>query len=77
MSRMECNLTSTLGEGSIADNEAFFLLPYDGDDWDTMADCHPLHTSSLVCRGICPPTYSFFSFAFMDVVHIMHIGSLR
>lgn len=32
MSPMECNLTATLGEGNVADNDVFLLLPYDGDD---------------------------------------------
>ena len=31
ISPMECNLTATLGEGNIADDDVFFLLPYDGD----------------------------------------------
>ena len=28
---MECNLTATLGEGNVSDDDVFFLLPYDGD----------------------------------------------
>ena len=29
---MECNLTATLGEGNVTDNDVFFLLPYNDDD---------------------------------------------
>lgn len=31
MSPIECNLTTTLGEGNVTDDDVFFLLPYDGD----------------------------------------------
>ena len=31
MSPIECNLSTTLGEGNIADDDVFSLLPYDGE----------------------------------------------
>ena len=31
MSPIECSLAATLGENNVADNDVFFLLPYDSD----------------------------------------------
>jgi len=31
MSPIECNLTTTLGESNVADDDVFVLLPYDDD----------------------------------------------
>jgi len=32
MSPIECNLSATLGEGNVTDNDVFSLLLYDSDD---------------------------------------------
>jgi hypothetical protein len=32
VNRIECNLTTSLGEGNVTSDDIFILLPYDGGD---------------------------------------------